>query len=62
MYLHKKDFSITGKTFVEEYTIPSHMAKSSLGDGAYIHPRKISKIDSLQKGKYHLNFIQHMNG
>lgn len=32
MYLHKKDFSITGKTFVEEYTIPSHIAKSSLGE------------------------------
>lgn len=32
------------------------MAKSSLGDGTYIHPRKISKIDSLQKGKYHLKF------
>ena len=32
VYSSTKDFPITRKTFVEEYTIPSHIAKSSLGE------------------------------
>ena len=61
-------FSITGRTFVEEYIVPDQTTKSPLSAGTYIQIKEMQecgwladtegyfKIDSLQKGKYHLTF------
>lgn len=63
----KNHFSIIGKTFVEECIVPDNMATSPLG-GTYIQVKEkpkhgwltdtggYFKIDSLQKGEYHLAF------
>ena len=61
-------FSIIGRTFIEEYIVPNQVTKSPLSAGTCIQIEEIPKrswvadkegyfkIDSLQKGKYHLTF------
>lgn len=68
IFAQKNYFSITGRTFLEEYIVPNQTTKSPLSAGAYIQIKGMPergwlpdtegyfKIDSLRKGKYHLTF------
>lgn len=68
VFAQKNYFSITGRTFVEEHIVPDQTTKFPLSTGAYIQIKEMPergwlsdtegyfKIDSLQKGKYHLTF------
>lgn len=68
IFAQKNYFSITGRTFLEEYIVPNQTTKSPLSAGAYIQIKGMLergwladtegyfKIDSLRKGKYHLTF------
>lgn len=67
VFAQKHSFSITGRTFVEEYIVPNQTTKSPLS-ATYIQIKGMPKrgwladtegyfkIDSLRKGKYHLTF------